>query len=146
MVFLHLTRSGYKVQLDLLFSNMSWKSISADRATYRGCQHQSGWRHPGWSHWGWTCSSACYRSPWSTPAADKGVFFSRVIVNCQKSNGRFLDLGHVVVVLGEIGELLIWRELHLVVVVAVLRHGCSGYPTWGEETNERRCYCFAFPS
>lgn len=76
MVFLHLTRSGYKVQLDLLFSNMSWKSISADKATYRGCQHQSGWRHPGWSHWGWTCSSACYRSPWSTPAADKGCFFT----------------------------------------------------------------------
>lgn len=35
-----------------------------------------------------------------------------------------LYLGHVVVVQREIGELLIHGELHLVVVVAVLRHGC----------------------
>lgn len=43
-------------------------------------------------------------------------------------------LGHVVVVLREIGELLIHGELHLVVVVAVL-HGCHSYFVYtGEET------------
>lgn len=36
-------------------------------------------------------------------------------------------LGHVVVVQGEIGELLVHGELHFVVVVAVLRHGCDSY-------------------
>lgn len=47
---------------------------------------------------------------------------------------------------GEIGVLLICRELHLVVVVAVLCHGCSCYPTWDEKTKEKSCYYFAFPS
>lgn len=36
-------------------------------------------------------------------------------------------LGHVVVVQGEVGELLVHAELHFVVVVAVLRHGCDSY-------------------
>lgn len=38
-----------------------------------------------------------------------------------------LYLGHVVVVQREIGELLVHTELHFVVVVAVLCHGCDSY-------------------
>lgn len=38
-----------------------------------------------------------------------------------------LYLGHVVVVQGEIGVLLVQAELHLVVVVAILRHDCGSY-------------------
>lgn len=48
--------------------------------------------------------------------------------------------------LGEIGELLIDGELHLVVVVAVLCHGCSYYSAWDEKTEQKTCYFFAFPS
>lgn len=40
---------------------------------------------------------------------------------------RDLYLGHVVVVLGEIGELIVQGELHLVVIVAILCHGCDSY-------------------
>lgn len=57
---------------------------------------------------------------------------------CEEKQRKVLDLGHVVVVLGEVGELLIWRELHLVVIVAVLCHGCSCYPTWDEEANGKK--------
>lgn len=38
-----------------------------------------------------------------------------------------LYLGHVVVVLRQIRELVVLGELHLVVVMAVLRHGCNSY-------------------
>lgn len=41
-------------------------------------------------------------------------------------------LGHVVVVQGEVGELLLHGELHLVVVVTVLCHGCDSYSVWGK--------------
>lgn len=41
-------------------------------------------------------------------------------------------LGHVVVVQGQIWELLVPRELHFVVVMTVLRHGCNSYSTWKE--------------
>lgn len=40
-----------------------------------------------------------------------------------------LYLGHVVIVHGQIGVLVVHRELHFVVVVAVLRHGCDSYST-----------------
>lgn len=36
-------------------------------------------------------------------------------------------LGHMVVVQGKVWELLLQRKLHLVVVVAVLRHDCVSY-------------------
>lgn len=45
-------------------------------------------------------------------------------------------LGHVVVVQGQIGELLVRGELHLVVVVTVLCHGCDSYSVCGKR--ERR--------
>lgn len=73
----------------------------------------------------------------TTQKHDTLFFFPRVTLNCHFQNSFLLkvmgwnvvDLGHVVVVLGEVGELLICLELHLVVVVAVLCHGCSSYPT-----------------
>lgn len=43
------------------------------------------------------------------------------------------DLGHVVVVLGEVRELLFQSELHLVIVVAVLSHDCT-FPTTCHKT------------
>lgn len=111
---------------------------------YQGCQHQSEWYHPGWSHWGWTCSSACRRSPWSAPAA--GDMENRLVTqwhdilcllfNWRESSSRLsnvLYLGHVVVVLGEVGELLIHGELHLVGVAAVLCHGCDSYSVCNEK-------------
>ena len=67
---------------------------------------------------------------WQWIVIYKIVFFQR--------QRNVLDLGHVVVVQGEIGVLLIGRELHLVVVVAVLCHGCSCYPTWDEKTEAQR--------
>lgn len=36
-------------------------------------------------------------------------------------------LGHVVVVQGQIGELVLHGELHFVVVMTVLCHGCDSY-------------------
>lgn len=38
----------------------------------------------------------------------------------------------MVVVQGEVGELLVHGELHLVVVVTVLCHGCDSYSVWGK--------------
>lgn len=135
----------------------------ADMGTHQGCLHQFGWRHPRWSRWGWTFPSACHRSPWSAPTADDrsanlGKYTAaRDFCSCTtvislhrralfKRKWKVLNLGHVVVVLGEIGELLIDRELHLVVVVAVLCHGCSYYSAWDEKTEKKTSYFFAFPS
>lgn len=50
---------------------------------------------------------------------------------------KTLYLGHVVVVQGEVGELLIQGELHLVVVVAVLCHGCDSYSVCEEQERRR---------
>lgn len=38
----------------------------------------------------------------------------------------------MVVVQGEVGELVVHGELHLVVVVTVLCHGCDSYSVWGK--------------
>lgn len=118
------------------------------RRPYQGCQRRSGWRHPGWSHWGWTCPSACRRSPCSAPArhVDSSVTtrsndtFKSLARERWESRVVFFvhiwrtgHLGHVVVVQGEVGELLVHGELHLVVVVTVLCHGCDSYSVWGHK-------------
>lgn len=74
------------------------------------------------------------------------IQFSGCFVFPQVTNDYYLSfliyfkkehLGHVVVVQGQIGELLVPGELHLVVVVTVLCHGCDSYSVCGKRKRRK---------